>query len=116
VHPAYRKKLCEKCHDVNHSYRLNNRQPDICYTCHESFEKKYKVVHGPVAAGFCTTCHQPHQSRNEKLLAIPVREVCQFCHQAGDVEKNMAHQKISTDNCMTCHNAHGGNTVNLIRK
>lgn len=116
VHPAYQSKLCEKCHDVNHSYRLINRQPEICYTCHKSFEEIYDVLHGPVAAGFCTTCHQPHQSENIKLLVLPVREVCQYCHQPGDVKKNQAHQKASNDNCMSCHNAHGGKTSNLLKE
>jgi predicted CXXCH cytochrome family protein len=116
VHPAYQNKLCEKCHDVNHSYRLINRQPEICYTCHKSFEEVYDVLHGPVAAGFCTTCHQPHQSENEKLLVLPVREVCQYCHQPGDVDKNQAHQKVSNNNCMTCHNAHGGKTTHLLKE
>jgi predicted CXXCH cytochrome family protein len=115
VHPAYRDKLCEKCHDVNNAYRLINRQPDICFNCHQSFNKKYAVLHGPVAAGFCTACHKPHQSENKKLLVLPVREICQYCHQPGDVEKNKAHEKISPDECRICHNAHGGSTKNLLK-
>lgn len=115
-HPDYREKKCEKCHDVNHAYRLINRQPELCYNCHKSFEEVYEVLHGPVAAGFCTTCHKPHQSEHDKLLILPVREVCRYCHQPGDVNKNEAHQKVASDNCMTCHNSHGGKTLNLLRE
>ena len=115
-HKSYREKKCDKCHDINHSYRLNNRQPDLCYNCHKSFEEKFEVLHGPVAAGFCTACHKPHQSEHDKLLILPVREVCQYCHQPGDVNKNKAHQKIASDNCMTCHDSHGGKTLNLLRE
>ena len=113
-HPDYQRKQCEKCHDVSHSYRLIQRQPELCYQCHKSYEQKYKILHGPVAAGFCTACHAPHQSEHDRLLKMPVRDICQFCHHPGDISKNSAHQKISTETCLNCHNPHGGNTANLL--
>ena len=116
VHPAYRRKQCKKCHDVNHSNRLLTRQPELCYNCHKPFAQIYPVLHGPVAAGYCTACHKPHQSGNDKLLRLPVREICQYCHRTGDVRKNKAHQKQGSENCMTCHNSHGGKTFNLLRE
>ena len=113
-HPDYQRKQCEKCHDVSHSNRLIQRQPELCYQCHKSYELKHKILHGPVAAGFCTACHAPHQSEHERLLKMPVREICQFCHHPGDISKNSAHQKISTETCLNCHDPHGGNTANLL--
>ena len=113
-HPDYQRKQCEKCHDVSHSYRLNQRQPELCYQCHKSYELKHKILHGPVAAGFCTACHAPHQSEHERLLKMPVRDICQFCHHPGDISKNSAHQTISTETCLNCHDPHGGNTANLL--
>jgi len=52
IHPDYKNKSCGKCHSVDHAYRLNQRQPQLCYNCHEPFESKFKILHGPVAAGF----------------------------------------------------------------
>lgn len=108
VHPVYKPNNCEQCHDVKHSYRLNQRQPALCYHCHEDFSKKYTKLHGPVAAGYCTACHSAHQSEYEHLLKHPARENCQYCHHAGDVAKNSAHEDISAIECMECHNPHGG--------
>ena len=108
VHPVYQPNKCDQCHDVNHSYRLNQRQPELCYHCHQDFRQKYAKLHGPVAAGYCTACHTPHQSEFKHLLKHPPRENCQYCHHAGDVAKNSAHEDISEVECMECHNPHGG--------
>lgn len=115
MHGDYRQKFCEKCHNINHSYRLIQRQPDLCYTCHPRFEEKHTHIHGPVAAGFCTACHLPHKSEYAALLKMPVREVCQHCHEPGDLNKNEAHKKASDIACLQCHDPHGGNTLNLLK-
>jgi len=114
-HPDFKDKACDKCHDVEHSNRLKHRQPELCYQCHKSFETRYKKLHGPVAAGFCSTCHDSHKSEHKALLKMPIRKVCQHCHEPGDVGKNEAHSAISTVECLTCHNSHGGDSRNMLR-
>lgn len=116
IHPDYKSKACVKCHDVDHSYRLNQRQPELCHQCHKKFEDAYPVLHGPVAAGFCTVCHVPHKSQYVRLLKMPARQVCHYCHHTGDVEKNQAHSEISDKPCLDCHHPHGGETKNLLIK
>lgn len=108
VHPVYRPNQCDRCHDVTHGYRLNQRQPALCYKCHDDFKNQFKKLHGPVAAGFCTACHLPHQSNYRPLLKKSPRENCRYCHQAGDVGKNSAHADNSDIECRECHNPHGG--------
>ena len=115
IHPDYKNKMCNKCHDVNHSNRLKFRQPDLCYQCHKPFQNSFRILHGPVAAGLCNACHLPHQSEYAYLLKMSIRQTCQFCHTTGDVKKNPAHNKISSIECLHCHNSHGGNTVNLLK-
>ena len=115
MHPDYRRKSCEKCHDIAQANRLVQKQPELCYQCHKRFDSKYVKVHGPVAAGFCTACHVVHKSEHKALLIMPVRQVCQHCHETGDVAKNEAHDKISTVECLDCHDAHGGKTKNLLK-
>jgi len=116
IHPDYQKKACDKCHELEHSYRLKQGQPQLCYQCHIPFESKYKQLHGPVAAGFCLTCHEPHKSNNKALAKMPVHLICRHCHDPGDVNKNEAHKKASNINCLQCHNAHGGDTAHLLKK
>ena len=115
-HPDYQKKACEKCHEIDHSYRLKDRQPQLCYQCHTPFESKYNKLHGPVAAGFCLACHEPHTSKSKALAKLPLRQICLHCHDAGDMNKNEAHQKANAGNCIQCHDAHGGDTSDFLKK
>jgi predicted CXXCH cytochrome family protein len=51
-----------------------------CLTCHEKKHFEGKVVHGPVAAGLCLACHDPHASDHLGLLRKPPAEQCLDCH------------------------------------
>jgi len=115
VHPAYQKKKCDKCHLTQHGNRLIDREPALCNQCHKDYTKATPFVHGPVAAGFCNSCHVPHKSVNKSLLILPIREICQHCHAAGDVNKNKAHEKTSDVPCLECHYAHGGQTILMLK-
>ena len=114
AHHDYLKKQCKKCHEVAYSNRTNQSQPGLCFQCHTNFSKKFQYQHGPVAAGFCTTCHFPHRSEYKHLLVMPLRELCQHCHVPGDVNKNEAHKDISQTLCTSCHDPHGGATTHLL--
>jgi predicted CXXCH cytochrome family protein len=59
--------------------------PAVCTTCHEAKMFQGKIVHGPVAAGMCTGCHDPHSSDNAGLARKAPAEQCLDCH--GDVKK-----------------------------
>lgn len=115
IHKGYKKNECGCCHDVDHAYRLIERQPKLCYKCHENFKNQYKYLHGPVAAGYCTACHHPHQSSNEKILVIEIEKLCIHCHEPGDVSQNPTHKNLGNVNCISCHNSHGGETFNMLK-
>ncbi len=115
MHPPYEEKACDGCHQMNNSYKLKSKQPDLCYTCHESFESKFKVVHGPVASGYCTECHSPHSSDFKKLLVSDNQKLCFKCHQQSDVLSNDVHSGIGDTKCWDCHNPHGGTERTLQR-
>lgn len=108
IHPPYQEKDCAFCHDQKVMGRLLFPMPGLCYQCHENFNDQYSVLHGPVEAGFCTECHNPHLTKNEKLLILIGQELCLKCHDAGDVLKNEAHIDMGDTNCTECHNPHGG--------
>jgi len=41
---------------------LAAESPALCANCHDKKLFEGKVVHGPVAAGMCLGCHNPHAS------------------------------------------------------
>jgi predicted CXXCH cytochrome family protein len=108
VHYPYQEKECTSCHDENSKSELIAKQPELCYSCHDDFTSKYKYIHGPVAAGYCTSCHNPHMSKQQKLLTRAGQDVCLFCHDSKSVYKNEVHKDIADAVCTECHNPHGG--------
>lgn len=107
-HPPYLGKECASCHDQKQMGKLSQPMPGLCYTCHEDYNNQYKVLHGPVDAGFCTECHNPHMQINEKLLIRTGQDLCLSCHSAKAVFKNEVHLDIDDADCTDCHNPHGG--------
>lgn len=109
IHKPYFNRQCESCHDNSGtSSRTAESQTGICYKCHKDFQEKYSNQHGPVAAGYCTACHAPHESENKDLLKRKGQAMCLLCHSEDQVKKNKAHTTISDQDCTQCHNPHGG--------
>jgi predicted CXXCH cytochrome family protein len=113
-HSPYQEKDCASCHDKSTMGKFTNPQPELCYQCHDDFKNTYKVLHGPVAGGQCTACHNPHQSENENLLTRTGQSLCLYCHESNLVMALEEHKEIQDANCTDCHNPHGGeNKYNL---
>lgn len=108
VHYPYEEKECGSCHDPNSLGTMVEPQPGLCYMCHEDFNNQYTTIHGPVAGGYCTSCHNPHRSESEKLLRFTGAQLCLHCHEAESVYKNEMHQDLEGMECTDCHNPHGG--------
>ena len=109
MHPPYQKRECASCHDKSAMGKTIKPEPALCYTCHEDFNKKFKFIHGPVASGYCTNCHNPHMSKQKKLLLRTGQDICLDCHVQSEVLKNPVHKEIGDNPCTDCHNPHGGN-------
>ncbi len=112
---------CDSCHEAvssphpvkgKQTFKLTEEQPALCYGCHDAFGKK-KLVHVPVDAGMCTTCHNPHSSAQPKLLLQPVGELCATCHQ-DHVDFKVLHAPVSNGDCTACHTPHESNTPTLL--
>lgn len=114
IHEPYNGRGCSNCHDSKAQSKLNTPQPDLCYNCHSNFKDKFKVIHGPVAGGFCTSCHNPHMADNKKLLVKSGQAMCTGCHLKAEVLKNEVHTDIAETSCTECHNPHGGSDKNLL--
>ncbi|HER09363.1 MAG TPA: hypothetical protein ENO20_10695 [Bacteroides sp.] len=106
-HAPYRDKKCTSCHDPYELGTLVSPEPALCYGCHEDFTTRFTRLHGPVDAGFCSSCHLPHQSRNEQLLIAPGNDLCFPCHPVVEVERLLTHRDIGNEPCILCHDPHG---------
>ena len=108
VHYPYGERDCASCHDEQSLGTMVEPQPALCYICHEDLGQSYNYLHGPVAGGYCTACHDPHRSDHPKLLKLNGDDLCFYCHQKASVRKNEMHQDLEGMVCMDCHNPHGG--------
>src|SRR3990172_4423836 len=81
VHPALAMG-CTACHtephikNPKHPKGLMAEGSDLCFACHERSIFKKKNSHSLVAAGMCTSCHDPHVSQNPGLLLQPAPDLC----------------------------------------
>jgi predicted CXXCH cytochrome family protein len=114
-HPPYKEKQCTSCHAQSAMGKNKIAQPALCYQCHTDFSTTYKKVHGPVAAGYCTLCHNPHMGDNKQFLIRKGQQLCLHCHVAGQVLSNEAHKDIADANCTECHNPHGGEDRTMLK-
>jgi predicted CXXCH cytochrome family protein len=108
VHYPYGEQECSSCHDELSIGNMVEPEPGLCYTCHENLGETYSYLHGPVAGGYCTACHDPHRSKNEHLLKLTGAALCFYCHMEESVRRNEMHRDLEGMQCMDCHNPHGG--------
>ena len=103
--------LCEFCHQVPAEGGLSRlvETPDpLCYKCHKKDPLKGGFVHGPFAAGACTTCHDPHGGEVPGMLRIPGSQMCLECHPditAQFTNARFRHRAAMTG-CTDCHSPH----------
>ena len=107
-HAPYSERKCGNCHDRGNMGKTIEPQPQLCYKCHNNFEKEYKSTHGPVGGGHCTACHEPHKSKSENLLISPAQKLCISCHDSSLVYNSDFHVDNLITECLECHNPHGG--------
>lgn len=91
----------------------------LCIYCHaykslESDKSKGLWIHGPVAKGFCTLCHDPHDSKFRYMLLKKPAELCTRCHSSGYIMNTEVHKDRA--DCTGCHNPHRGKNAFLLKK
>ncbi len=93
---------------------------ELCVQCHISKSPELQYisnlwVHGPIAEGFCTSCHDYHQTKFEyMLLRESSIDLCTQCHAGGFIVETEAH--TGGEECISCHNPHLGANRLLLRK
>jgi predicted CXXCH cytochrome family protein len=86
---------------------------NLCQSCHkgkiEEFNKEF--VHGPVGAGSCLACHDPHGSDVQFSLRKPVQLLCSSCHEEIEAKSagKLLHAPFRDGACNACHDPHATN-------
>jgi predicted CXXCH cytochrome family protein len=148
---------CSNCHRT-HASRfpklLDQPVIDVCLQCHDRPQvrpdgsvvaavgdelENSRFLHGPIREGDCTSCHNPHGSKNFRMLHeeypqqfyapfdIATYNLCFRCHESrvftapttttltrfrnGDVNLHYLHVNKSTKGrtCRACHKSHASN-------
>ena len=123
-HTVKDRKICTNCHRIDAELKkqpqTNYSDFNPCYLCHKDKIGKFAqdYIHGPVAGGTCTVCHNPHGSKFDKNLRSPVPVLCMFCHTSvGGSEAPVQHQPFKDGRCVACHDPHAtGNRWVLVSK
>jgi predicted CXXCH cytochrome family protein len=120
AHGMQARKNCNDCHDEGaRSYAITTRDADLCARCHEP-RPAAKFVHGPVAVGSCTVCHDPHGQTNPAFLVASGESLCFRCHTEADVLKHLAAPPAGgglprEKGCLFCHDPHQADGKFLLR-
>jgi len=118
---------CTSCHAVMAAISEKNllkaeTEVETCATCHQIQNSRiYRNAHMPLRPGAfqvstasdgkmtCSSCHQPHGSVTESLMAhISVNDQCLSCHTEKRGPFLWEHAPVPED-CLNCHDPHGGN-------
>lgn len=122
---------------VEHIREFDPKQPEkksktvkeTCLKCHRRIVGG-KFKHGPVEAGYCNLCHDPHASPWKGWLRLASWDLCTNCHSeqatgvhvvAGFVTGNSHPTKKKKDpmkpgkrmTCASCHQPHSADTPHL---
>jgi len=111
---------CPDCHNVHNGTDLRVRPREtagLCFKCHQEIQAQFALPsRHPVQEKkiFCTDCHEPHGTINEKMLRKDtVKQTCCQCH--GEKEGPFVFEHAdNTEDCRTCHAAHGSVNSNLL--
>jgi len=90
----------------------------LCLSCHKGagslMTKRY--VHKPVAMGLCTACHNPHTSKNKKLIGSELKDLCFKCHSEKRLLPGaVVHKPVKDGQCLACHDAHSTDKKGLVK-
>jgi DmsE family decaheme c-type cytochrome len=124
-HPIVEGKVqCHSCHEPHGAmtpFMLRAESArDLCLTCHTDKRGPWIWGHPPVLEN-CATCHTPHGSAHNRLLAQKPPALCMDCHPGGHTHgiydgrgiypnTNPSNIRFEGSGCINCHRQiHGSN-------
>jgi predicted CXXCH cytochrome family protein len=127
IHQAV-KDACLDCHSEMdpasrpHKYKNNSKfglgaeGTELCEGCHGKIVGKKKNRHKAMDKNGCIACHQPHASKNDKLLKAPVPSMCKRCHEKTNFDGAVVHKPVQEAKCAGCHDPHASDNPSLLAK
>jgi len=124
-HPIVEGKVqCHNCHEPHGAMTpvmlKAETARDLCLTCHTDKRGPWIWQHAPVMEN-CATCHTPHGSAHNRLLAQKPPALCADCHPGGHTHGiydgrgtipgvNPSNIRFEGSGCVNCHRQiHGSN-------
>lgn len=111
---------CFDCHKVHAGPDLKVKLKEtasLCFKCHGDVQAEFALPsHHPVREKkmFCTDCHDPHGTINDKLLRKgTVKDICAKCHPEKGGPFIFEHADTMED-CRICHSPHGSVNTGLL--
>jgi predicted CXXCH cytochrome family protein len=144
VHAPVANKVCNQCHETSTSpdaLKTKKAGFELCRGCHSSmmndtFNKNR--VHWPLVDKVgCLNCHEPHASKQKKLMMGDMKSLCGKCHSdtmesqrklaEKETQENAAakgrvikgaltHNPIQEGNCESCHASHASDSAFLLKQ
>ena len=114
---------CLSCHeaeitDERTTVTLSGPPPELCLACHDD---KARAAGGDVAAPHapvadtCLNCHDPHGTRQKRLLLEAVPGLCLGCHDVDELQTKHGNQLTENIDCLSCHDPHGNDIPRMLR-
>jgi DmsE family decaheme c-type cytochrome len=109
---------CISCHNLTGDSQpaFGHGSSTNCVECHADISGPFRYEH-QAASSFstegdgCVSCHRPHGSSNERLLAQPDDRLCRQCHGVPPLHRTQHGGLATIFNCIDCHSdIHGSNS------
>jgi predicted CXXCH cytochrome family protein len=83
----------------------------------------YMIIHKPITEEGCTPCHDPHSSKNNKLIVSTKDDkfLCYNCHKDYTLDEqkekiSFIHDPVLKEECFKCHEIHANDNKYLLKK
>jgi len=101
--------LCSGCHTMRPSAEeIEANAEQSCLVCHRDLSDNV-YVHGPVAVGICTFCHDAESRPVRYVVEEPDDKLCYTCHEDRkniDNSRRLLHGPVGAGLCTVCHDPH----------
>lgn len=88
-----------------------------CLSCHREMGER-KVVHGPIAIGGCSSCHDFQGKEHRYDRPAEGAELCFGCHdeERKAFTRSHRHEPAADGSCTACHDPHGSSEKFVLRR